>query len=45
MQARIKVIDLGRAQGLFAKIQGPKKLEATQQEGFICVGGFSDPLF
>jgi len=30
---------------LFAKLQGPKKVEANQQEGFICVGGFSNPLF
>jgi hypothetical protein len=30
---------------LFAKLQGPKKVEATHQEGFICVGGFSNPLF
>jgi len=30
---------------LFAKLQGPKKVEATNQEGFICVGGFSNPLF
>jgi hypothetical protein len=30
---------------LFTKLQGPKKVEATQQEGIICVGGFSNPLF
>jgi hypothetical protein len=30
---------------LFAKLQGPKKVEATQQEGIICVGSFSNPLF
>jgi hypothetical protein len=27
------------------KIEHPKKVEATHQEGFICVGGFSNPLF
>jgi hypothetical protein len=27
------------------KLQGPKKVEATHQEGIICVGGFSNPLF
>jgi hypothetical protein len=30
---------------LFAKLQGPKRVGATQQEGFICVGGFSNPIF
>jgi hypothetical protein len=30
---------------LFAKLQGPKKVEATNQEGIIRVGGFSNPLF
>jgi hypothetical protein len=30
---------------LFAKLQGPKNVEATHQEGFICVGVFSNPLF
>ena len=29
---------------LFAKFQGPKRVEATNHEGFICVGGFSNPL-
>jgi hypothetical protein len=27
------------------KLQGPKKVEATHQEGIICVGGFSNPPF
>jgi hypothetical protein len=27
------------------KIEHPKKVEATRQDGFICVGGFSNPLF
>jgi hypothetical protein len=27
------------------KLERPKKVEATHQEGFICVGGFSNPLF
>jgi hypothetical protein len=27
------------------KFEPPKKVEATHQEGFICVGGFSNPLF
>jgi hypothetical protein len=27
------------------KLQGPKKVEAIHHEGFICVGGFSNPLF
>jgi len=27
------------------KLERPKKVEATKQEGFICVGGFSNPLF
>ena len=27
------------------KFERPKKVEATHQEGFICVGGFSNPLF
>jgi hypothetical protein len=22
-----------------------KEVEATQQEGFICIGGFSNPIF
>jgi hypothetical protein len=26
-------------------LQGPKKVEATNQEGFICVGGFWNRLF
>jgi hypothetical protein len=26
------------------KLERPKKVEATNQEGFICVGGFSNPL-
>jgi hypothetical protein len=29
----------------FDRLQGPKKVEATHQEGFICVGGFFNPLF
>jgi hypothetical protein len=36
---------LAEHKALFAKPQGPKKVEATHQEGFICVGGFSNPLF
>jgi hypothetical protein len=36
---------LAEQMALFAKLQGPKKVEATQQEGFICVGGFSNLLF
>ena len=36
---------LAEHMALFAKLQGPKKVEATHQEGFICVGGFSNPLF
>ena len=37
---------LAEHMALFAKLQGPKKVEATQQnEAFICVGGFSNPLF
>jgi hypothetical protein len=36
---------LAEYKALFAKLQGPKKVEATQPEGFICVGGFSNPLF
>jgi hypothetical protein len=36
---------LAEHKALFAKLQGPKKVEATHQEGFICVGGFSNPLF
>ena len=27
------------------KLERPKRVEATHQEGFICVGGFSNPLF
>jgi hypothetical protein len=27
------------------KFDRPKKVEATHQEGIICVGGFSNPLF
>jgi hypothetical protein len=27
------------------KLERPKKVEATHQEGFICAGGFSNPLF
>jgi hypothetical protein len=27
------------------KLERPKKVEATQQEGFICVGGFRNPIF
>jgi hypothetical protein len=27
------------------KLERPKKVEATHQEGIICVGGFSNPLF
>jgi hypothetical protein len=27
------------------KFERPKKVETTQQEGFVCVGGFSNPLF
>jgi hypothetical protein len=27
------------------KLECPKKVEATHHEGFICVGGFSNPLF
>jgi hypothetical protein len=40
-----KQLALAERMALFAKLQGPKKVEATQQEGFICVGGFSNPLF
>jgi hypothetical protein len=30
---------------LFAKLDDrPKQVEATQEEKFICVGGFSNPL-
>ena len=36
---------LAEHMALFAKLQGSKRIEATQQEGFICVGGFSNPLF
>jgi hypothetical protein len=36
---------LAEHKALFAMLQGPKRIEATQQEGFICVGGFSNPLF
>ena len=36
---------LAEHKALFDKLQGPKKVEATQQEGFVCVGGFSNPLF
>jgi hypothetical protein len=36
---------LAEHMALFAKFQGPKKVEATHQEGIICVGGFSNPLF
>jgi hypothetical protein len=36
---------LAEHMALFAKLQGRKKVEATQPEGFICVGGFSNPLF
>jgi hypothetical protein len=27
------------------KLERPEKVEATQPEGFICVGGFYNPLF
>jgi hypothetical protein len=40
-----KQLTLAEHMVLFAKLQGPKKVEATQQEGFVCVGGFSNPLF
>jgi len=36
---------LAEHKALFAKLQGPKKVEATKPEGFICVGGFSNSLF
>jgi len=36
---------LAEHKALFDKLEGPKRIEATQQEGFICVGGFSNPLF
>jgi hypothetical protein len=36
---------LAEHMALFAKLQGPKRVEATEQEGFICVGGFWNPLF
>jgi hypothetical protein len=36
---------LAEHMALFAKLQGPKKVEATHEEGIICVGGFSNPLF
>jgi hypothetical protein len=35
---------LAEHMALFAKLQGPKQVEATQQEGFICVGGFFNPV-
>jgi hypothetical protein len=47
-----KQLTLAEHKALFAlerlnqiKLERPKKVEATQQEGFICVGGFSNPLF
>jgi hypothetical protein len=36
---------LAEHKALFDKLRGPKKVEATHQEGIICVGGFSNPLF
>jgi hypothetical protein len=36
---------LAEHMAFFAKLQGPKRIEATHQEGIICVGGFSNPLF
>ena len=41
----LRQLTLAEHKALFAKLQGPKKVEATHQEGFICVGGFSNPLF
>ena len=38
-------LTLAEHKALFAKLERPKKVEASQQEGFICVGGFSNPLF
>ena len=35
---------LAEHMALFVKLQGPKRIEATQQEGLVCVGGFSNPL-
>ena len=47
-----KQLTLAEHKALFAlerlneiKLERPKKVEATHQEGFICVGGFSNPLF
>jgi hypothetical protein len=36
---------VSQSQSTLAELQGPKKVEATHQEGIICVGGFSNPLF
>jgi hypothetical protein len=47
-----KQLTLAERKALFArerlnqiKLERPKKVEATHQEGFICIGGFSNPLF
>jgi hypothetical protein len=40
-----KQLTLAEHTVLFAKLQGPKRVEATHQEGFICVGGFSKSAF
>ena len=47
-----KQLTLAEQRALFAreqlnqiKLERPKKVGATQPEGFICVGGFSNPLF
>ena len=47
-----KQLTLAEQRALFAreqlnqiKLERPKKVEATQPEGFICVGGFYNPLF
>src|SRR5215471_17091185 len=47
-----KQLTLAEHRSLFAlerlnqiKLERPKKVEATHQEGIICVGGFSNPLF
>jgi len=37
-------IDSSRAHGTLREASSPKKVEATHQEGIICVGGFSNPL-
>jgi len=51
-QREPKQLTLAEHKALFAlerlnqiKLQGPKKVEATHQEGIICVGGFSNPPF